>query len=304
MTVPADPNPGPGGSAPAFGRAVLAVVDGNAAELRALLARDPVLAKARSAAEHRSTLLHYVAANGVEDELQRTPPNAVEICELLLGAGADPDALNEGYGGGPNATTLCLLVSSWHPFERGVQADLVRALVAGGARVDGLRDDGAPLATALVFGYTRAAEALVDCCARVDNLYFAAGLGDVARVHTFFHDDGSVRGEALGTYAPPIAKPLAIENAVQEALHFAVTHGRGDVAELLLARGADVNGQVEGHHCRLPLLQALFVREFASARFLLERGADASLRDEKRGVTALEHVRRHGPPELLATLEG
>jgi hypothetical protein len=39
--------------------------------------------------EHRSTLLHYISANGIEDFRQKTPKNIVEIAKLLLDAGAD-----------------------------------------------------------------------------------------------------------------------------------------------------------------------------------------------------------------------
>src|SRR5262249_5522875 len=66
-----------------------AIVNGDAATLRSLLQAHPELVQARSAREHRSTLLHYVSANGVEDFRQKTPKNIVEITKLLLDAGAD-----------------------------------------------------------------------------------------------------------------------------------------------------------------------------------------------------------------------
>lgn len=287
-----------------FESAVRAVVDGELETLRSLLAADASLVRVRSDDEYRATLLHFVAANGVSDGLQRTPPNAVEICRLLLAAGAEPDALGEAYGGGSAQTTLALLVSSWHPFERGVQDDLVHALVAGGARVDGLEDDGTPLATALVFGYTGAAEALAAAGARVDNLFFAAGLGRMDAVQAFFDSAGALRAGALGTYAPPIAKELGAEPRahVQEALHFAVTHGRLAAFEWLLERGADVNGRTTGHHTELPLFQAAFVHEVEVARRLLELGADPDLACGKRGTSARDHVQRHGPAALAALL--
>lgn len=287
-----------------FDAAARAVVDGDLETLRGLLAADAGLARARSNDAFRATLLHFVAANGVPDELQRTPPNAVEVCRALLAAGAEPDAVGAAYGGGSNRTPLALLVSSWHPFERGVQAELVHALAAGGARVDGLEDDGAPLATALVFGYTAAAEALVAAGARVDNLFFAAALGQLDRVRAFFDESGALRPGALGTYAPQIAKELGADPRahVQEAFHFAATHGRREVGELLLALGADVNGRTTGHHAELPLLQAALVHEVEAARWLLARGADPDLVCAKRGASTREHVRRNGPNSIAALL--
>jgi hypothetical protein len=76
----------------AFETAVDAIVSGDLATLEKLLSATPKLARARSTREHRSTLLHYVSANGVEDFRQKTPKNIVEITKLLLTAGADVNA--------------------------------------------------------------------------------------------------------------------------------------------------------------------------------------------------------------------
>src|SRR6185436_7211293 len=103
-----------------FETAVEAVVDGEVAALERLLRADPGLVRARSSRvthsdppEHRSTLLHYVASNGVEGHRQRSPKNAVAVATMLLEAGAEPDALSFAYGG--ECTTMTLLVSSTPP---------------------------------------------------------------------------------------------------------------------------------------------------------------------------------------------
>jgi len=77
---------------PAFARAVRAIVSGNADALRAELAAAPDLVRARSASVHRATLLHDVAANGIETELQFAVPTADEIAAVLFAAGAEADA--------------------------------------------------------------------------------------------------------------------------------------------------------------------------------------------------------------------
>jgi hypothetical protein len=82
-----------------FETAADAIVSGDAATLRRLLRDQPELIRMRSTREHRSTLLHYVAANGVENYRQRTPANIVDITELLLDAGAEVDAEADMYGG-------------------------------------------------------------------------------------------------------------------------------------------------------------------------------------------------------------
>src|SRR5436190_1803876 len=116
---------------------------------------------------HGATLLHYVAANGVEAHRQRTPPNAVAIARILLAAGADVNALAGMYGG--RHATLPMLVSSSHPAAAGVQVALVDTLADAGATLDDAGEGPwrSPLCTALAFGYTDAAAALVRRGARV-----------------------------------------------------------------------------------------------------------------------------------------
>src|SRR4051795_2147087 len=110
-----------------FEAAVDAVVSGNIAVLEKLLLEHPELVRMRSTREHRSTLLHYVSANGVEDFRQKTPANIAEIARLLLDAGADVDATSDDYGGG--CTTLGLVATSVHPEKAGVQVPLMEALL-------------------------------------------------------------------------------------------------------------------------------------------------------------------------------
>src|SRR5215831_1391080 len=117
-----------------FESAVQAVVDGDLAMLADALRRDPALVRARSSRVcsfnppvHRATLLHYVAANGVERHRQATPANAVAIARALLEAGSEPDALADMYGA--ECTTMSMLVSSDHPARAGLQVPLVELLL-------------------------------------------------------------------------------------------------------------------------------------------------------------------------------
>jgi ankyrin repeat protein len=196
----------------------------------------------RSPFPHRQTLLHHVAANGIEVERQiQSPANAVDVLRLLLDRGADPDATCDSYGGGNGATTLCLLVSSAWPAAAGVQAALVKTLCRSGARVDGIDDDGLPLWTAILSGYTAAAEALARCGARVDNLCFAAALGDLDAVRGYFDADGHLRRDVapvqrIGTHGPK----LAPDRIVEYALIWAAAHDRRRVVEYLLTKNPDL----------------------------------------------------------------
>ncbi len=79
--------------------AVDAIVSGDLATLKKLLNENSELVRARSTREHRSTLLHYVSANGVEDFREKTRKNIVAITRLLVQTGADVNAESDAYGG-------------------------------------------------------------------------------------------------------------------------------------------------------------------------------------------------------------
>jgi hypothetical protein len=201
-----------------FEAAADAIQWGELEALRVLLDDLPELVGMRSPFPHHATLLHHVAANGVEVERQlQSPPNAVQIMRLLLERGADADAVCTIYG--EHDTTMGLLVSSCVPAAAGVQGALVEELCAHGARVNGLDDDGVPLRTAITFGYTEATEALARCGARVDNLVFAAGLGDLDAVRGF----------------------VGAGDELDLALIAAAVHGRRDVVAFLVEQGPDLS---------------------------------------------------------------
>lgn len=251
----------------AFESAVEAVVNGDLAALEQALRRDPALVRARSGRVcafdppvHRATLLHYVAANGVEAYRQKTPPNAVAIAHALLQAGAEPDALADMYGA--ECTTMSMLVSSSHPAEAGLQAPLVELLLDFGAAIEGhgTRKWGTPLFTALAFGMIDAAGALAKRGARIE-LPAAAALGlmdDVGRL-----------------------LPSADAEARHRALSLAAQHGQTEAVRLLLDAGEDpdrYNPEGNHPHCT-PLHQAVLGGHEAVVRLLVERGARLDIRD-------------------------
>src|SRR5438132_172836 len=211
-----------------FESAVEAVITGDLPALESLLRGNPVLVRARSTRVthfdppvHRATLLHYVAANGVEGYRQKTPKNAVEVAQTLLETGAEVDALADLYGG--QCTTMALLVSSCHPAEAGVQVALVNTLLDFGAAIEGRGSGqwGSPLMTALAFGYQGPAQALARRGARVDNIAAAAGLGRLADARQLL---ATARSEDR-----------------HRALALAAQHGHVEIVRLLLDAGEDPN---------------------------------------------------------------
>lgn len=225
-----------------FEAAADAIHAGDVDTLRRLLEVTPDLATMRSPFPHRQTLIHHVSANGIEIERQyRLPATAVEVLRTLLDAGADPDAVCQSYGGGSGTTPLCLLVSSAGPAAAGTQAGLVEALCHGGASVNGIDDDGLPLWTAITFGYTAAVEALARSGARIDNLCFAAALGDLHLVESAFGPDGRLRPDSkpvggIGATGPALRQ----DQLVDYALIWAAAHGRLAVVEFLLTKNPDL----------------------------------------------------------------
>jgi ankyrin repeat protein len=270
-----------------FESAVEEVINGDLAGLRSLLQDHPDLVQARSGRRthfdpplHRATLLHYIAANGVEGYRQRTPVNAVAIAKLLLQSGADVDALADMYG--VPCTTMSLLVSSSHPAQAGVQVALVETLLDYGAAIEGhgTKKWGSPLMTALSFGYPEAAKALVRRGALVDNLAAAAGLG----------------------MAEDFQRLLAAADAEcrHRALALAAQHGHAGVVALLLGAGEDPNRyNPDGLHSHsTPLHQAILPGHEAVVRVLVENGAKLDLQDKIYQGTPLGWAMYAGRTEI------
>lgn len=206
-----------------FEAAASAIVRGDATALSRLLCESPELIRAESTREHRATLLHYVAANGVEQYRQVTPKNIAAITEMLIAAGAEVDARADVYGGG--CTTLGLVSTSVHPFVAGVQRDVIDTLLRHGARMNlvGCAGNKQTLVRAcLANGQPDAAEYLASRGAPLD-LSGAAGVGRLDIVTRLWSADGAVNAQQ------------------KEAFAMACGYGRTDVVEFLLQQGIDAD---------------------------------------------------------------
>lgn len=248
------------GDAARFERAADAVVAGDMDTLREMLRTHPELASARSPRRHRATLLHYVAANGVEGNRQQTPANILDVAALLLDAGSDPDALATMYDA--ECTTMSMLVSSAHPAAAGVQESLAELLVDRGAAFDGAGTKWqSALMTALAFGYPRTAATLAARGARIDNVVAAAGLGLLGDVERLLPESDAESRHA--------------------ALALAAQHGFTDVVRALLDAGEDPDRyNPDGFHGHsTPMHQAALGDHTDVVRLLVERGARLDVRD-------------------------
>jgi ankyrin repeat protein len=272
-----------------FETAVEAVVSGDIATLRTMLRENPELTHARSARRHHATLLHYIAANGVEGMRQKTPPNAVEVGKLLLESGSEVDGLADMYE--EQCTTLSMLVSSAHPAVAGLQDKLAELLLDHGAAFEGRGSKwNSALMTALTFGYLETAETLARRGAPVHDLAPAAGLGRLADTTSLL--------------------PRAGAEERHMALALAAQLGHVDVVKILLDAGEDPNRyNPEGFHSHAtPLHQAICANHLNVVKLLVERGARLDIQDTIYQGTALgwamyckrfevaDYLRAHGAP--------
>jgi len=234
-----------------FEKAADAIVSGEMAALRRLLDERPELIRQRSRRDHRSTLLHYVSANGIEDFRQRTPPNVVEIARLLLDAGAEVNAESDAYGG--HSMTLGLVATSIHPEAAGVQLDLMELLLARGAIIE--RVPGEAVRGCLANGRPLAARFLAERGAYLD-FENAAGIGRLERVKELV---ATTPAEELGkgfvwacAYGYNDVVEFLLDHGVDPAagadidmtgLHLAAHEGHLDTVKLLLARNAPLEAK-------------------------------------------------------------
>jgi ankyrin repeat protein len=198
--------------------AIAAIQTGDVDGLKNLLRQDPSLATARP--DGTRTLLH------VATDWPGHFPNNVATVIALIESGADVNAPSKGRH---SETPLHWAASSDDVAVLDTLLDHGADIEATGAVIGG----GTPLADAVAFGQWNAARRLVERGARA-NLWQAAGLGMMARVHEFF-------------ISPD--RPSADE--VTNAFWCACAGGQRETAEYLLERGADLNWV--GYNGRTPI---------------------------------------------------
>lgn len=184
---------------------------GDDATVRRLLDENPGLGREyiRGARGSAGTLLHVVTT------WPGFFPNGPAVTRMLIEAGADPDA---------RVTDGRFAEAPLHWTASSDDADVAKALIDGGADLE-ISDGsiGTPLDNAVGYGCWNVARLLVDRGARVEKLWHAAALGMYDRLVD------------LLTESPPSADELT------EAFFQACSGGQRRAAELLLARGADIN---------------------------------------------------------------
>ena len=253
-----------------FEAAADAIVTGDIATLKTLLGTNPSLVRARSPRRHRATLLHYVAANGVEDYRQTTPASAVEITQILLDAGAEADATADIYG--PHDTALGLVATSIHPEQAGLQESLMSLLLARGGpaalSADSHQEENL-VASCLANRRLRAAAEFLAGKGAALNFEAAAGLGRLEAVKTFFDEKGK-----------PSSRPARTE--MERGLFWACEYGHNHVVEFLWQKGVSLDARSPDG--QTPLHWAVIGGQAETVKLLLVHGANLEARNSYGGT--------------------
>jgi ankyrin repeat protein len=216
---------------------VAAIHGGDLAALRRILDERPEVASGRYKGR---TALHVVT------DWPGYYPNGPATVEMLIAAGADPNARTEGHA---PETPLHWAASS-------DDLDVADALIDAGADLEVTGGSiGTPLDNAIGYGCWHVARRLVQCGARVDKLWHAAALGHLSRLEELLAAESD---------------PALINAAFWQACH----GGQRRAAERLLAQGADINATVDyARGTALDAATSLDTRRERLVTWLREHGA-------------------------------
>ncbi len=128
-----------------------------------------------------------------------------------------------------------------------------------------------------------------------DDLPHAAAMGNLSRVKHWFDEAGA---PALGDldhhypYNDARARghlqwdPPTAQQVLDTALAFSVINRHFEVADFLLAHGADINTTWNSHEPASILHHLVFYGSYESMQFLIDRGIDMTIKDYRWNSTA------------------
>jgi hypothetical protein len=110
---------------PVFEHAVNTALSGDVASMQQLLNKHPTLINQSSDFGHGANLIQYLAANGIEIWRQYISIDVINMLELLIENGADPDFTNNIYGG---SNLRSLIETCDHTFQSGKADQMLERL--------------------------------------------------------------------------------------------------------------------------------------------------------------------------------
>jgi len=151
-----------------------------------------------------------------------------------------------------------------------------------------LRSHPPPRSQAIEFALTYAHPDLIPLLTRIwplpDDLPTAAGTGGLARVERWFRENSRTPQATL-----------------DEALAYSVLNHHFDVADVLLAHGADINTRWNSHEPASILHTLVFEDDYVAMQFLIDRGIDMSIKDYRWNSNAVGWARYGKSDEKMAT---
>jgi len=191
------------------------------------------------------------------------------------------------------------VVTSGHPAEAGLQPDLVASFARSGQNVNGLDDDGMPIAGALLFRYPAAAHALAEAGARVDNAMVAAGLGQLSVLRSLLTDARPPEADP-GVLNSCIGPTLDRTTTPAQALLVAAMAGESTVVDYLITAGVDPNTPL--NHGITALHEAAFRGRRAVVERLVEAGARPDIVERQFGATPAGWAAHGGHEQVVRFL--
>jgi hypothetical protein len=171
-----------------------------------------------------------------------------------------------------------------------------------------------PPANALVFALGYGHAHLVPTLTRIwplpDDLPHAAGIGNAAAVARWFNAAGqAVLGSPAQHYPANDPKradlgwgPVSTQQVLDVALAWAVLNQHFEVASFLLARGADINTNWSTHEPASILHECAIQGNENAVRFLIDQGADLTIKDYRYHSTAEGWARYAAHDDRMADL--
>jgi len=162
---------------------------------------------------------------------------------------------------------------------------------------------------AFTYAQTRVIPMLLRIWPMPDDLPHAAGSGDFARVTRWFDAAGRPALGNLANHFPAhddwIRGNLnwgepSVQQVLDTALAFAVMNNHFEIADFLLAHGADINTNWTSHEPASILHELVWHKNYEAMQFLIDRGIDLTIRDYRWDATAQGWARAAAKDEKMA----
>ncbi len=161
---------------------------------------------------------------------------------------------------------------------------------------------------ALTYGHTHLVPLLTRVWPLPDDLPHAAGMGDLSQVKSWFDAEGKPALGDVANHAPatsvhprePQWGEVGVQEVLDTALAWSVINRRFDVADFLLAHGANVNTNWNSHEPASILHHLVFEDDYEAMQYLIDRGVDMTIKDYRWNSDARGWARHGKKDEKMA----